>query len=303
MKSLNLLFLAFVVSFGMQAQELVVGKATLLKSRDGVYSIKKEDGPVKKIDIRPNVDKHLQGTLAVLFKDCKETRQAVFNLKEINEADLIKTVEQYNNCSYTSFEPTQKEIMQSTNFQGDEYRFFTSIGASLNRISYFNRDSYENLAQVELGLGVSATPGFMGGLQGNIYFTFEINAAFSGDKNFGNTDLSTNFKKNSYKGSLGAEYHFNKNGSFQPLLGIGAGLVRDHYNGSYDNYKVKQTIGSGFWFPKVGVLFSLADQKSLGIMVSYIPEYENDLSFIADGEKIPWIIKTHFINAGLYLYF
>ncbi|WP_026452507.1 hypothetical protein [Aequorivita capsosiphonis] len=303
MKSLKLLLLALLASFGMQAQELVAGQATLTKLKDGVYEIKKEDGTVKKIDIRPNVEEHLQGTLAVLFKECEETRQAVFNLRQITESNLVQTVKDYNNCDYAPFEPTEKEVKQAANFQSDQFKLFASIGASLNRISYFNLDDYENLTQGQLGFGLAATPGFTGSLQGNLYFTIEVNTAFSGDKDFDNSPFNTNFKKNSYRGSLGAEYHFNKKGSIQPLIGVGVGLVRDHYKGSYNNYKIKRTVGSAFWIPKVGVLFSLDDKKSLGIIVSYIPEYENDLSFIGDGKEVPLIIDTHYINAGLYFYF
>lgn len=303
MKKMKLMLLVLLASFGMQAQELVTGQATLTKLQNGVYEIKKEDGTVKKIDIRPNVEEHIQGTLSVLFNDCEKLRLSVFDMKLITQSDLVKTVKDYNNCDYTPFEPTEKEARMAENFQGDQFKLFASIGASLNRISYFNLDDYENLTQAQIGFGLAATPGFVGNLQGNLYFTFEVNAAFSGDKDFNNSPFPTNFKKNSYKGSLGAEYHFNKNGSFQPLIGVGVGLVRDHYNGHYNNYRIKQTEGSAFWIPKIGVLFSLDEKKSLGLIVSYIPEYENDLSFISDGEEIPLIIDTHYINAGLYFYF
>lgn len=303
MKTFKLLLLAILAGFGMQAQELVAGQATLTKLKDGIYEIKKVDGTLKNIDIRPDVQEHLQGTLSVLFNDCEETRQAVFELVQITESNLVKTVKQYNNCNYTPFEPTEKEVSQAANFQGDQYKLFASIGVSLNQISFFNLDDYESLAQGHFGFGLAATPGFTGGLQGNLYFTLEVNAAFSGDKDFGNSPLKANFKKNSYRGSLGAEYHFNKNGSFQPLLGIGIGLVRDNYNGYYDNYKVELTDGNAFWIPKVGVLFPLENKKALGLIVSYIPKYENDLSFISDGEEVPLIIDTHYINAGLYFYF
>ncbi len=303
MKSLKLVLLALLASFGMQSQELISGKATLTKIDNGIYDIKKEDGTLKQINIRPNVEEHLQGTLSVLFQDCVEMRKSVFNLKKITEDDLIIAIEKYNNCNYTPFEPTEKEIKQASNFQEDQFKLFASIGASLNRISYFNFDDYENLTQGQLTFGIAATPGFTGSLQGNLYFTMEVNAAFSGDKDFGNSPFETNFKKNSYRGSLGAEYHFNKNGSTQPFIGVGIGVVRDHYNGTYNKYKIEQTKGSGFWIPKAGILFSLDDKKSLGVIVSYIPEYENDLSFVDNGVEVPLIIDTHYINAGLYLYF
>lgn len=303
MKSIKLVLLVLLVSFGMQAQELVSGQATLTKLKEGVFEIKKEDGTVKNINIRPNAEDHLQGTLSVLFNDCEKVRQSVFDMKIITEDDLVSTVKEYNNCSRTPFQPSEKEIEQAANFQGDQYKLFGSIGASLNRIGFSNFDDYENLTQGQLSFGLAATPGFAGSLQGNLYFTLEASAAFSGDKDFSNSPFTTNFKKDSYRASLGTEFHFNKNGSIQPLIGIGVGLVRDHYNGNYDGYKIKQTVGSAYWTPKAGVLFSLDAKKSLGLIVSYIPEYENDLSFVDNGVVIPVIIDTHYINAGLYLYF
>lgn len=303
MKSIKLLLFLLLASFGMQAQELVTGKAVLTRLATGIYEIKKEDGTTKKINIRPNEDTHVQGTLAVLFRDCEKLRQSVFDSHLVTEGQLIQAVETYNNCEYTPFEPTEKEIKQAANFQGDEYKLFASIGGSLNRISFFNFDDYENLTQGQASFGIAATPGFIGSLQGNLYVTLEVNAAFSGDKDFGNSPFETNFRKDSQKANLGLEYHFNKNGSIRPLIGIGIGLSSDHYKGNYNGYKLNERDGSAFAIPKLGVLFSLDEKKSLGVILSYIPEYENDLSFRTEDDIIPLIIDTHFFNAGLYLYF
>lgn len=303
MKSIKLVLLVFLASFGMQAQELVSGQATLTKIKKGIYEIKKVDGTVKKIDIRPNVEEHLQGTLSVLFNDCETTRQSVFDLKTITEDDLISTVKKYNNCNHTPFQPTAKEIKQAANFKGDQYKLFASIGGSLNQISFFHFDDYENLTQGQLSFGIAATPGFIGSLQGNLYVTLELGAAISGNKDFENSPFETSFKTDSQKANLGLEYHFNKNGSIRPLIGIGIGLSSDHYKGNYNGYDLNEREGSAFAIPKVGVLFTLDDKKSLGIILSYIPEYENDLTFRTEDEIIPLIIDTHYINAGLYLYF
>tara|TARA_R110002012_G_scaffold61127_2_gene160436 strand:- start:48035 stop:48985 length:951 start_codon:yes stop_codon:yes gene_type:complete len=303
MKLFNLIFFAFILSFGMQSQELVSGKATLTRVASGIYEVKKTDGTLKKINIRPNEDLRVQGTLAVLFSDCETVRKAVFDLQLINEGQLIQIVKKYNNCTYSPFEPSDKEVKQAANFQGDKYKLFASIGGSLNRISFFNFDDYENLTQGQVSFGVAATPGFIGSLQGNLYFTLEASAAFSGDKDYNNSPFTTNFKKNSYRASLGTEYHFNKNGAIKPLVGIGVGLVQDRYKGAYDDYRIEGSEGSAYFVPKAGILFSLDDKKSLGIILSYIPEYENNLT-IWDGEEIvPLVIDTHYINAGLYLYF
>lgn len=303
MRRFKLLWLIFLTSMSIQAQDLVTGKATLTKIKDGLYQIKIDDA-AKEVDIRPNREEHIQGTLSVLFKDCESLRQSVFQMKKITEDNLISTVKKYNNCSYTPFQPTEKEIREAANFQGDKLKLFAKLGMSVNRTRFFNQGDYESQTQSEVGIGIAATPGFLGSVQGNLYFTLEVEAAFSGEKEFDNSPFVTNFKKNSYQGSLGAEFHFNKKGSFQPLLGIGVGLTRDHYNGNFDSYKIKETVGSGFVNPKAGVLFSLDEKKSLGIIVSYIPKYTNDLSFLNQEEEvIPFTIDTYYLNAGLYLYF
>jgi len=303
MKSFILLLLVFAVNYGLQAQELVSGKATLTRVASGIYEVKKTDGTLKNINIRPHEDKHVQGTLAVLFSDCESLRQTIFDSQIVSEGQLIQAVEKYNNCDFTPFEPTEKEATRAANFQGDEYKLFASVGGSLNKISFFNLDDYENLIQGQLSFGVAATPGFIGSLQGSLYFTLEASAAFSGNKDFSNSPFETNFKKNSYRASLGTEYHFNKEGKIKPLIGIGIGLAQDRYDGNYDNYEIKGSEGSAFFAPKAGVLFSMGAKKSLGVIVSYIPEYQNNLTFWDGEEIVSLIIDTQFINAGLYLYF
>lgn len=303
MKKIKTLLLALLAFTGMQAQELVNGKTSLSKLQKDVYEITKADGTKKTIDLRPNVEEYVPGILSVLFKDCEKVRLAVFELRQISEQELINTVNDYNNCNYTPFEPTEKEVKQAANFQGDQFKLFASLGAAVNRTSFFNFDDYENLTQGLASFGIAATPGFIGALQGNLYVTLEVSAAFSGDKDFENSPFETNFKKDSQKANLGLEYHFNKNGAIKPLMGIGIGLSSDHYKGNYDGYEISERNGSAFAIPKLGVLFSLDGKKSLGFIVSYIPEYENDISFW-NGEKIiPLIIDTHYINGGLYLYF
>ena len=303
MKSIHLTLLVFLISFGIQAQELVSGKATLIRKGTGIYEIGKTDGTAKKINIRPNEDSQTRGILAVLFKDCENVRTEVAKEVGISETKLVQWVKAYNNCNYAPYQPTEKELETAANFQEDQLKLFASLGGSLNRISFFNFEDYENMMQAQASFGIAATPGFLGSLQGNLYFTLEGSAAFSGDKDFENSPFATLFKKNSFRASLGGEYHFNKNGSFQPLIGISVGLVRDHYKGSYDIYGLDQTEGSAFLMPKVGVLFPLDSKKSLGVIVSFIPEYENDLTFRSGEEIIPLIIDSHYINAGLYLYF
>lgn len=303
MKSINLILLFFLASLSFQAQELVTGKASLFKIENNVYEIK-IDSTITRLNIRPDFEKHIRGTLSVLFKDCEELRQSVFQISEITEGKLIAAVEKYNNCNYTPFQLTEKEAERAAKFQKDELKLFAKLGASLSRVGFFDSENYESQAQGQIGFGIAATPGFLGSLQGNIYFTLEVEAAFSGDKEFDNPPLQTNFKQNSYRGSLGAEFHFNKNGSFQPLIGIGVGLTQNQYKGRYDIYNISETVGNAFVIPKAGVLFPLDNKKSLGLILSYIPKQENDLSFInEDKEVVPLIIDLHYFNAGFYLYF
>lgn len=303
MKIYKLVLLVLMVSFGVHGQELVSGKATLTKTGMGIYEIKKNNLPPQKIDIRQNEKNQLAGTLAVLFQDCENLRLSVFEMGEINESKLVKAVEQYNNCTYSPFKPTDKEAQEAANFQGDEYQFFASVGASVNRISFYNLDDYKTLTQGLVSIGIAATPGFVGTLQGNLFFTMEASAALAGDKDYPNSPFKANFKKNSERLQLGTEFRFNKNGFVKPLIGIGIGLARDHYNGIYDGYKLDQRQGSSFVIPKLGVLFSLDDKKSLGVIVSYIPEYQNNLIFIVNDQIFPLEINTHYLNAGLYFYF
>src|SRR5690606_32829639 len=117
----------------------------------------------------------------------------------------------YNNCNYAPFEPTEKEAEKAANFQGDRYKLFVGVGASINRTGFFNFDNYESLSQGQLSFGIAATPGFIGSLQGNLYVALEVGLAFSGEKEFGNSPFETVFKKDSQKANLGLEYHFNKN--------------------------------------------------------------------------------------------
>lgn len=303
MKSIPLILLFFLACMNSQAQDLVSGKATLSKVSNSVYEIK-VDSITKRLDLKSDTKNRNQGILSVLFKDCEEVRLSVFQISELTEGKLISTVKKYNDCNYTPFQLTEKEAERAANFQVDQYKLFAKLGMSLNQVSFFDSGDYENQTQGQLGLGIAATPGFLGTFQGNVYFTFEVDAAFSGDKEFDNSALVTNFKRNSYRGSLGVEYHFNKSGPVQPLIGIGVGLSQNYYNGSYDGYLIEETVGNGFVNPKAGILFPLGDKKSLGLILSYIPKQSDDLSFRnEEKEIIPLVIDTHSFNAGLYFYF
>lgn len=304
MKTITLLMLISILSISTsRAQELVNGKAVLTKESSGIYNLKVE-GQTKIIDIRPNKQEYVKGTLSVLFNDCERLRQAVFDLPQIDERILISTVKEYNDCSYAPYAPTKKEIEKAERFRGDQFKVFANLGTSFNQITFIEGGSSETHIQGNVGVGVAASPGFLGSLQNNLYFTLDAGMAFSGEKDFSNVSYATKLRRNSFQSSLGAEYHFNKNGSFQPLIGIGVGLRQDYYKGSFNSHDINDHEGSAYILPKTGILFKINDSNSLGLLVSFIPNSTTDLYFRNEqGEVESFSIDTSQINAGLYLYF
>ena len=150
---------------------------------------------------------------------------------------------------------------------------------------------------------MNPSPGFTGNLQGNIYFTLEGSANFSGNKDFGNAGAPVDFKTSTYRLVLGAEYHFNKTGNVQPFLGFGIGATSDNFDGSFNNIPFDITGGNTIYVPKAGVLFRLNNGKHIGVVGQYISEYENDLSFPSNGEVFPLIVNNRMIIVGVSYFF
>ena len=297
---------AFVVFFGqtnVNAQTIINGKASLERLEKGVYQISKTDGTTQTVNLNTTTQAQVPGILALLFNDCESLRQEVLTENRYTEKDLKRSVEAYNNCSYSSYAPTDKELQKASAFQGDQFNFYGGIGASINRISFFNLDDYESLTQGQVQLGVAVTPGFIGSLQGNLFITLEASAGLSSEKDFDNVPLATSFKKNSYRLQMGTEVRLLKKSKMQPMIGVGIGGVRDNYKGSYNGDAIDISAGDVFYSPRVGLIFKCNNGKAIGLIASYISEYENDLSYPKVDEVIPLIVNSHQFNLTVNYYF
>lgn len=300
---ITVMVMLFLVSASGITQTIVSGKATLERLDDNLYQISKTNGTSRQLDLNSDNQAQIPGILALLFRDCETLRQEVFKNSEYTEKMLIQNVETYNNCAYSAYAPTKSEINKANSFQGDQFNFYGGIGASIQRISFFNFDDYESQTQGQAQLGVAVTPGFVGSLQGNLYFTLEVSAGFSGEKDFENIPLATSFSKNSYRMQMGTELRFLKESRMQPMIGIGIGAVRDTYDGTYDGDNFDISAGDVFYSPRVGLIFKCNNGNAIGLIASYIGEYENDLSFPKDNGIVPLIVDSHQFNIGVNYYF
>jgi len=284
---------------------LVSGKATLIKYSDSKFAVKMITGEEKVLYIRDDSYKQKQvpGILSVLFNDCNSIRDEINKDQTFTESKLINLTNLYNQCAYGAYQPTASEIEESNRYESDSFQFYAGLGASVNRISFFNFDDYETQTQPQVTVGVAVTPGFVGALQDNLYFTAEISAAFSGDKDFNNAPFTTNLKKNSYRFTIGSEYRFGKESNIQPYIGIGIGAATESYEGFYNGDPIDNSEGNIFFQPKAGVLFQLSNGKKIGFNISFIPEYETNLSFMKNNQLIPLIVDSHYFNAGINYYF
>lgn len=284
---------------------IVSGKASLIKLSDEKFEIVKSDGTSKIINTNFDWSKKAQipGILAVLFNDCNEIRDEINDYTVFDEGNLKILTSSYNNCSYESYMPSEKEVRQSNNFSEDAFGFYVGAGASVNRISFFNFDDYETLTQPEILVGIQATPGFTGSVQGNLYFTAALSAAISSDKEFDNAPFETNFSKNSFRFTLGTEYRFLKEQNIQPFIGIGIGAAVESFDGTYNGDPINQSEANIFFQPKAGILFNTGNGKQIGFNISFIPEYESNLSFRKNGQVVPLIIDSHYFGGGLTYHF
>ena len=98
---------------------------------------------------------------------------------------------------------------------------------------------------------------------------------------------------------------FNKKGIIQPFLGIGYGYTFDYYKGDIGTISFKDEDKNYFFIPKAGMLYQLKKGKYLGLTLSYITEYDNDLSFRFGDELTyyPFVIDASAINLGVNYYF
>ena len=282
------------------ANTLVSGKASLYHLTDDNFLIINESNG-QKFNLVNN-KQQIPGILSLLFNDCNPVRDEINKIEEFSGNTLIDLTNSYNKCEYGTYVPTETEIDKANTNNTDTFRFYAAILGSFNNTNVNNYGS-NNSNGFGLGLGLAASPSFMGKLQGNIYIDFDLSMIISGDSDFKNGTTPLNYKVNSYRLSFGLEYVFNKKGMLSPFLGIGYGYTFDHYNGSIGTIDFKDRDQNYFFSPKAGVLYKLKNEKHLGLTVSYISEYENNLSFIYDEVYNPFVIKNSFVSIGLSYYF
>lgn len=281
---------------------IISEKGSLYKVNTSQYLVTVENGKNAIIDINSDSNK-TPGTLAVLFEDCNSIRDALNNEDNFNEGALRKIVTAYNSCSYGAFSPTEKEIKNANTHNTDQASFYAGIGGGLNSISFFDSNDSESLASGQLQIGVIASPSFFGRIQGNLFVTLEGSAGFSGDKDFGNNENDTSFSVNSYRASIGLEYLFNKTGKIKPFVGVSAGVTSDTFDGEVNGFSFDITGGNTIVIPKVGARLQLPNKKHVGVTLSYLSEYENNLSFPVNDTVIPLIVNNQNFTLSFNYYF
>ena len=281
------------------ATTLVSGKASLYELRDDNFLIVNEN-KVQKFNVE--IDKQqIPGILSLLFNDCNPVRDNINKTEEFSVNTLISLTNSYNNCEYGTYGPTETEINKANTYNTDTFRFYAALLGSFNNTNV-NDNGANSSNGFGLGFGLAASPSFMGKLQGNIYIDFDLSMIFSGDNDFKN-GVPLNYKVNSYRFSLGLEYVFNKAGMLSPFLGIGYGYTSDYFHGAIGTIDFKDQDQNDFFSPKAGVLCKLKNGNHLGLTVSYISEYKNDLTFIYNESSNRLVIKNSFVAIGLNYYF
>ncbi len=245
----------------------------------------------------------IPGTLFLLFNDCNEIRQTIEKEDSFKKQDLLHIINQYNNCTYGVYAPTEKEIEKANAHNTDQANFYVGAGVNLNNVSFFDQDDTEGLLGGGLKIGVIASPSFLGNLQGNLFAFFEGSANFAGDKEFSNNTDPVNFSINSYRAQVGFEYLFNKTGSIKPIIGIGFGATSDSFSGNIIGNNFDIDGGNPFMAPRLGARFKLKNEKHIGLMIEYITSYENDLTFPTQDTIIPLEVGSQNIGIGINYYF
>jgi len=284
------------------ASEKVNGKARLFSLGSGDFAIT-NDNAVQIFNTEKD-QAQLRGILSVLFNDCNSIRESLNKETLFKERTLTNYINQYNNCSYESgYSPSKNEVEKASRYNTDKARFYAGLGAGFTSTSFFDNSSTEATTGFGINAGVAVTPSFTGSLQGNLYFYLEGSALFTGDNDFSNNTGAVNFSRNTFSVVAGAQYVFNKTGKLQPFLGIGVGGISDSFDGSALGNAFDISGGNVIYVPKAGVLFQLNNGKHLGLSASYIPEYENDLSFPVGDQVVDLVVNTSSLNVGLFYIF
>ncbi|MFT5892874.1 MAG: hypothetical protein ACI9Y7_002989 [Dokdonia sp.] len=278
------------------------GKANLYKMNTSQYLVAVENGKNAIIDTNGSSSK-IPGTLAVLFNDCNSIRALLNNEDNFNEAALRKIVNSYNSCAYSAYAPTEKEVKNAASYNTDQASFYAGFGAGLNNISFFDNNDTEALISTQIQAGVIASPSFFGSIQGNLFVSLEGSASFSGENDFENVTNATRFRVNSYRAFLGLEYLFNKTGKIKPFAGVSIGITSDSFKGDVDGFSFDITGGNTLFVPKVGARYQLPNQKHIGLTLSYLSEYENNLSFPVNDTVIPLVVNNENFTFSLSYYF
>ena len=285
------------------AHSLVNGKASLSDLNNSDYLILMENGSGKIINLEED-KAQIPGILGVLFNDCNSIRDIIYKSDEINERLLKGIVSEYNTCAYGDYTPTEDEMKNANTYNTDTYRFYAAFQTQFTNTTVNGFESNSNTGY-GIGIGMAASPGFTGNLQGNLYFDFDFSMNFTGDSQYNNGSTLLNYNVNTYRITIGLEYLFNKKGTIQPFLGVGYGFTSDHFDGKMGTISFKDKDQNGIFIPKVGLLYKLKNGNHLGLTLSYLTEYENDLSF-RFGELItyyPFVVDTSAYNLGLNYYF
>jgi hypothetical protein len=277
-------------------------KAMLYQVGQKEYLISKEDGTAQRLSLATDQSR-IPGKLAVLFNDCNSIRETLNNKTINTESKLVSVFNQYLACDSENYAPTTTEIDQANAYTPDQASFYVGTGLGLNNVSFFENADSESVLSGQVAVGVIASPNFFGSIQGNLFFSLEGQAAFAGDTDFSSTVDPVNFRTNTFRLLFGMEYHFNKTGKIQPLFGISAGVTSDSFKGSYDGLDFNIRGGNPIVVPKIGARIALANQKHLGIILSYISEYDNDLRFPTEDQIILLNVNSQQFTLGLNYYF
>ncbi len=278
------------------------GKGTLYKINEKQYLITVDNGKNAVIDLQDSNAK-IPGTLAVLFEDCNTIRDLLNAEDNFNEAALQKIITTYNSCSYSAYAPTEREVKNANTHNTDQASFYIGLGGGLNSVSFFESSDTESLAAGQFTIGVIASPSFFGPIQGNLFVTLEGNVSLSGDNDFGNTDAPVSFSVNTFRALLGLEYQFNKTGKIKPFIGVSGGVTSDSFEGNVDGLAFDISGGNPIVAPRIGARFALPNKKNIGVSLTYIAEYENNLSFPAGDIIVPLIVNSEYFTLGVNYYF
>lgn len=281
------------------AHQLVSGKANLHNTGADRYMITSEDKNSPEFSLSED-NNRIAGILSVMFSDCNAIRASLNKIDEFSERNLSALVSEYNRCSYGDYAPSETEIEKASSFNTDKARFYAGINSTFSRVSFSSSDSTK-AGNTGFGLhaGVTVSPSFLKSLQGNLHFYLEGHANFYGSTDFSNNNVPTDYKTQTFRVLMGLEYYMNKTGKINPFVGIGIGATSDTFEGSVNGNDFDITGGNTIYVPKIGALLKLNNGKHIGLTVSYVPEYENDLSFPTQSGLIPLVVNTSSISVGL----